>query len=289
MKTIIGTGLSGMVGSSILALLGDAYTFENMSLETGVDITDVLQVQKIISQSKAEWVIHLAAMTNVDQAEKEAHLKEESLTWKVNVGATGHLVDACRTYNKRLLYISTDFVFAGGAQIYTEDDEPQPIGWYATTKYEGEKRIHELGDRGLIVRLSFPYGSEDGPKKDFVGRIRELFEQQTTVLSPTDQIITPTYLPDIVSAIELLITSQATGVYHVVGSQSVSSYEASCIIADAFGYNRSLIKEISSEEFYKGRAPRATKLRISNKKLVSLGLTPLTFAQGITRLKAKEK
>ena len=37
---IIGTGLSGLVGSRIIELLGDKYEFVDFSLDTGVSILD---------------------------------------------------------------------------------------------------------------------------------------------------------------------------------------------------------------------------------------------------------
>jgi dTDP-4-dehydrorhamnose reductase len=285
--TLLGTGLSGMVGSYIVQQLSAFYTFENLSLEVGIDITDKDQVFSYVSKSKAPWVLHFAAITDVDKAEEEALLKEESLSWKVNVGATSLLVEACKKYQKRMLYISTDFVFPGGDAVFTELDSPHPIGWYATTKYEGEKVVSTLGNQALIVRLSFPYGQDMGNKKDFVGKMRERFEQGLSITAPSDQIFTPTHMDDIAEGIRLLLEHNVSGVYHLVGGSFVSSLDAARLIAQTFGYDTSLIKPTTASDFYKDRAPRATKLMISNQKIRALGLSPLSFQEGITRLKAK--
>lgn len=286
-KTLLGTGLSGMVGSYIVQQLSSDYAFENLSLEVGIDITKKDQVFSYVSKSKAPWVLHFAAITDVDKAEEEAVLKEESLSWKVNVEATSYLTQACEIYGKRLLYISTDFVFPGGDAVFTELDMPHPIGWYATTKYEGEKVVSLLGNQALIVRLSFPYGKDMGSKKDFVGKMRERFEQGLPITVPSDQIFTPTYMEDIAQGIHLLLEHNASGVYHLVGGSAVSSLEAARLIAQTFGYDTSLITPTTAGDFYKNRAPRATKLMISNQKIRALGLSPLSFQEGITRLKAE--
>lgn len=281
----MGTGLSGMVGSYIVESLSDAYDFENLSLETGIDITKPEVVDSYFSQSQAPWVLHLAAITDVDHAEQEKDLGEKSTAWIVNVGATETIVAACKKYHKKLLYVSTDFVFHGGDAVYTEEDTPDPIGWYATTKYEGEKRVQTLGDQGLIVRISFPYGSNTGPKKDFVGKLRERFENKLPVTAPVDQLFVPTYLGDIARGIRLLVRNNQSGIFHVVGSTYLSSFDAAELIAERFGYTEASIVETTAQEFYQGRALRAFQLQISNDKIQKLGLKPCSFIQGLSKLK----
>jgi dTDP-4-dehydrorhamnose reductase len=89
---ILGTGLSGLVGGRIVELLQDRYEFENLSLETGVDITKPGVVDEYIAKSEAPWVWHFAARTDVDGIEAEKSQGEHSLTWTVNVKATEHVM-----------------------------------------------------------------------------------------------------------------------------------------------------------------------------------------------------
>ena len=70
-KVIIGTGLTGLVGSRVVELNQDTYTFENLDLATGVDITKADQVRGAIGESKADTVVHFAAFTNVSEAFKQ--------------------------------------------------------------------------------------------------------------------------------------------------------------------------------------------------------------------------
>jgi dTDP-4-dehydrorhamnose reductase len=278
---ILGTGLSGMVGSYVVKKLTPEYEFENLSLETGVDITKPEVVDQYLRESPAPWVLHFAAITDVDAAEKEKDRGNQSKTWSVNVQATESLVQACTRYNKKLLYISTDFVFHGGDKQYTESDIPDPIGWYATTKYEGEKRVQTLGESGVIVRISFPYGPVEGPKKDFVGKLRERFEQKEPITAPIDQIFVPTCIDDIATGISLILRSNVSGIYHVVGSECLSSYNAALTIADVFEYDKSLVHQTTAQQFYAGRAPRAFQLRVSNDRIRKLGLVPHSFRDGL--------
>ena len=112
---IIGTGLSGLVGSRVMNLLTPEFRFENLSLETGVDITQKDVVMDKISSSDASWIFHFAAITDLDAAEKERSLGESGNTWRVNVEGTRNIVEAARKFKKRVLYLSTDFVFDGNS------------------------------------------------------------------------------------------------------------------------------------------------------------------------------
>jgi dTDP-4-dehydrorhamnose reductase len=281
---LLGTGLSGMVGTFIVEKLKNTHEFENLSLETGVDITKPEIVDSYFSKSDASWVLHFAAKTDVDGAEKEKNLGVKSPTWIVNVGATESIVASCKKYNKKMLYISTDFVFHGGEKVYTEDDQPDPIGWYATTKYEGEKRVATLGDQGLIVRISFPYGASIGPKQDFVTKIIDRLKNKQPVQAPIDQVFVPTYLGDIADGIGILLQKNTFGIYHVVGSSCLSSFDAAIVIARVYGYNEALVQKTTAAEFYQGRALRAFQLRIGNAKIQKLGLKPYTFIEGVEKI-----
>ncbi len=284
---ILGTGLSGLVGSRVVELLKDSYIFTNLSLETGVDITKKDIVDSYIQASDAPWVFHFAAKTDVDGAETERSLGKDSSTWIVNVSATEYIVDACRKTGKNLLYVSTDFVFDGTKDFYTEEDVPNPQGWYATTKYEGEKRVQTLGEHGLIIRLAFPYRAHFTGKKDFVNSIRDKLVSGQELLSPTDQIFTPTLIDDIAVAIDTLVKRNANGVVHVVGSQSLSPYEAAQKIAEVFGLNSGLIKPTTFQIYYQGRAPRPFHAVLKNDKITKFGVHMSTFDEGLAKIKAQ--
>src|SRR3990167_2808400 len=111
-QKVLGTGLSGMVGSRVVELLS-SYDFEDLSLATGVDITQAEQVKSKVSNSSADWIVHFAAKTDVDGCEGEKGKGVNSDAWKINVEGTRNLISEAEKYKKKVLYISTDFVFDG--------------------------------------------------------------------------------------------------------------------------------------------------------------------------------
>ena len=124
------TGMSGMIGDRFSELYGHKYDFTNLDLTQDVDITDKKSVDKMIKETEAEQILHLAAFTDVNAANKQKGDKKGS-AYMVNVVGTQNIVDAAKKYNKYLIHISTDFVFGGDRnKPYNEDNQPDPIEWY---------------------------------------------------------------------------------------------------------------------------------------------------------------
>lgn len=286
---LLGTGLSGLVGSRIVSLLPQ-HTFTNFSLENGIDITNSASITpRITHDTDSPWVLHLAAYTNVQQAEADARAGEDSMAWKVNVAATQTLVDACKASGKRLLYVDTDYAFDGTKNTYSEDDVPHPLGWYAKTKSEGAKRVLALGDHGLVIRISNPYRANPVGKKDFVHKMLERLISGGDIAAPDDQLFVPTFIDDIVAAVDVLMSRSANGIYHVVGSQALSPYAAAGIVAKIYGIDDSLVKPTTFASYFAGKAPIPQKAVLTNDKIRSLGVTMRGFSDGVLEMKRQEE
>lgn len=278
---ILGTGLSGLVGSRIVELLSPRYDFDS-SVE---NITDKNLIQDRILKSDAPIVLHLAAKTDVDGCEKDKVLGKEGEAWKINVTGTKNIADACSQSNKKLIYISTDFVFDGEKGDYEEEDVASPVNWYGKTKYEGEAAIQDLTQNFIIARISYPYRSEFEMKKDFARALIEKLKTGQSLTMVTDHIMNPTFIDDIAYAIDSLIQKNEKGIFHVVGSQSLSPYEAGLFICKVFSLDNSKITKTTRGEFFKGRAPRGFNLSLKNDKIKRLGITMRTFEEGLKEIK----
>ena len=286
---IIGTGLSGLVGSRITKLLSSRFTFTDLSRETGVDLLDFPEVKKRIIASSAPWVFHFAAFTDVQGAEAEKDKGKESVSWKVNVLATENIVSLCKETGKRLLYISTDYVFDGIKDTYDEDDAPNPISWYGQTKYEGEKLVHTLGKQSLIVRIANPYRSNPVGKMDFVHKMRERLDAGLGIQAPSDQIFCPTFIDDLASSLETLVSADAFGIYHVVSLGGITPYEAAKAIALEFGFKDASLTPVSYEEYFSGKAHPPKQALLKHAKIDSSGVRLHSFEQGLHEVKQQER
>ena len=286
---VIGIGLNGLVGSRIAELLEDKIEFIPLGRSTGLDITNPQSLEVFHDYPNADFVLNLAAKADVDGCEKDKDQKESGEAWKMNVQGAENVANASLSFGKKLIYISTDFVFDGEkaeGESYTEEDAPNPINWYANTKYEGEKRVTESGVDHIILRLAYPFRSSFEPKKDFVKVIKERLEQRLETKIVTDQIFCPTFLDDFALAFEKLAEEDASGIYHTVG-ESISSLDAAMLISDVFGLDKSLIIKTTREEFFKDRAPRPFNLSLSNDKIRELGVKMRGFEESLQSIKSQ--
>ena len=86
-------------------------------------MTDERSVRRALERYTPHVVVHAAAYTDVKGAERE-----RERCWRTNVGGTRALVRALG--NRRLVHISTDYVFYGDVGGYKEDDPVGPVRNY---------------------------------------------------------------------------------------------------------------------------------------------------------------
>lgn len=301
------TGTTGLIGTRFVELLNDTFEITQLTISNGVDITDKDSFAEKLKTDLPDFIVHLAAKTDVDgcetdKAEDMHKLKnEESLVgdildfsrlnsnnWNgqssafaINVFGTKNIAEIAAEMNIPLLYVSTDFVFFGDQEYYDEESSPKPVNWYGMTKYWGEEIVRSKNSKNIIVRLSFPYGYKSQVKKDFVWMLVGLLEKGEKLSLVNDQIVTPTFIDDAVLGIKFLIEKKESGIFHVTGDSFESPYDAGVLVAKSFGYDSNNFNKISNEEYYKGRARRPFHVRMKNDKLAKLGFNTKTFQEGL--------
>lgn len=254
---IAATGLEGLVGSRLHDLLNNKFEFISIR-KNQMDITNEKHVDEIIAKINFDIFIHLAAYTNADLAEIE-----RETAWTLNVKGTQNVYQAVKKQNKKFIYISTDHVFDGVNPPFFEDSPTNPLNYYGMTKHEGEKIV---SPHAMIVRISYPYRANFAQKKDFVRSIIDLLKQKKSIKGVVDQYITPTFIDDIAYAFKYLFENFASAIYHIVGSESLSAYEAIMKICDVFALDKNLVGQTTHDDFYKGKATRPKNDIIKSKK-----------------------
>lgn len=283
---ILGTGLSGLVGSRIVELLPD-FEFKDLSRKNGVDVSIKEQIFGAISNSSASTILHLAAFTRVDDAEKEKDLQEKSTVWKINVLGTKNVLEACEKFNKKIIYLSTDMVFPGDKELpykYSEDDQTGAANFYAKTKEEAEKLVEKATCPWVILRIAYPYRAKF-EKEEYVRVFKRLLNENKKITAVSDHYFTPTFIDNLSDVIKLIIKNDLTGKYHIGGSEVISPYEAAIKIAKVFNLNKNLIEKTTRDAFFKEKAPRAYNLSLNNDKIEKLGIRLSTFEEGLNKIK----
>jgi len=284
-KSILATGLSGLVGSRIVELLPQ-FQFTDISLDTGFDLLRPDSLRRAFADFTGDTIIHLAAFTDTNAAWLQRGDKN-SLCYRLNVEGTQNILDLCAEYHKYLIHISTDFVFDGTKQgSYTEQDSPNPLEWYGQTKYEAEKLVTASGLPSAIVRIAFPYRAIYDAKTDLVRKIIEKLKNGQTCNLFSDQITTPTFVDDIAHGLEYFIQHQPRGIFHLVASSSQSVYDMGRQVASVFAFDQNLIQPSLLADYLKtpDARPYAPNLALSNTKISDLGIRMSTLSQGLEQL-----
>lgn len=289
-SSILGTGLSGLVGSRIVELLTN-YQFQNISREAGVDITQKDQVFEAIGNSSADTILHLAAFTNVDEAEKEKNLREKSIAWKINVLGTKNVLEACERYGKKMIYFSTDMVFPGDKKLpnkYSEEEQTAAVGFYAKTKEEAEKFVEKASCQWTIIRIAYPYRASYA-RKEYVRVFKSLLETGKKIQAVNDHYFTPTFTDDIAHVVNLILKENLIGKLHATSSEIVTPYEAALKTAEVFNLNKALVEETTRDVYFKNKAPRACNLALNNDKIEKLGIEMTNLSEGLEKIKRQLK
>jgi len=144
MKFLV-TGSAGLVGNQVVKDLVEqgatVYSaYHDSKLELGIptqfDLNCLDRIENVLEKIKPDAIIHLAAITNVDQCEKE-----KDLAIKINAKATGIISKQAAKQKSFLVYVSTDYVFDGEKGMKKESDQTNPVDFYGKSKLEGEKAV----------------------------------------------------------------------------------------------------------------------------------------------------
>ena len=227
MKILV-TGAYGQLGSEIKDLsiqyTDDAFVFvdrEEMPLDNLTKVLEVLEAEN------PDLIVSGGAYTAVDRAESEADLVDI-----INHQAVSKMSKWAKDNNKRLIHISTDYVFQGNSSEPLKEDEPtDPINVYGLTKERGEKAITESEADAIIIRTAWVYSSYGA---NFVKTMIRLMTERDEISVIADQIGSPTYARDLAQAILVIAHSDqwTKGIYHFSNEGEISWYDFAVAIRE---------------------------------------------------------
>ena len=228
-----------------------------------LDITDGAAVNKLMNEVKPDVVLHTAAMTQVDECELN-----KIDCWNTNVTATRFLIDSAKETKSRIIFISTDFVFDGLHGPYKEEDEPNPVNYYGSTKLAAEKAVIQSGLDWAIVRTVLVVGNtEDGQRQNILTWVKEKLEKGETIKVVDDQVRTPTYVEDLADGIILILEKKSKGIFHIAGKDTLTPYQIARQTAEFLKLNSKLIEKSDASNFTQAALrPPTTGFKIDKAK-----------------------
>ena len=260
------TGSAGLIGNQLVNDLSKSHDviscYNNSKPEFGIPMNMDLQnhemISNILREAKPDVVIHLGAMTNVDLCEDK-----QLLASKINTKATQIISEECSKLNSFLIYVSTDYVFDGKSGKYKEDDVTNPIGFYGKSKLDGEYAVQKFSSNWCIARTSTPFGYHSS-KKSFPVWLIENLQNDKSVKILTDQITSPTYVPNLSSMLMEISQKKIEGIIHVSGATKISRFDFASLIVEKLNLDKNLLKPIKMDEInFKAQRPKDSSLDVS--------------------------
>jgi dTDP-4-dehydrorhamnose reductase len=275
---ILITGASGLLGLNLALETAHRHTVFGIvnrnALKT--DAFRVIQadllapgaVERLLDQAQPEWVIHCAALANLEACEADP-LRAQQLNTDLPRTLASHVARS----GARLLHVSTDAVFDGLRGNYTEEDLPAPASVYSRTKLAGERAVAEVDPTAIIARVVF-YGWSLDSRRSLAEFFFNNLSQGITVKGFTDVFFCPLLVNDLVDILVRMLEMKLGGLFHVVSSESLSKYEFGLRLAKRFGLDGSLIEPISVEQAGL-KATRSPNLTLRSEKLARVLGQPL--------------
>ena len=247
---------------------------------TAADFTNRDAVKKVIMDFCPDVIINASAYTNVDRSETE-----RDLAWKINVKGVEYIAETAATIDAHVIHVSTDYVFDGSNGPYAETEKPNPINYYGRSKLAGENALIISSAQYTIIRTNVLYGIIPNGRLDFVRWVVESNKKGEQIRIVTDQYNNPTFIDDIVIAMNTIIEQKKYGLYNIAGIEVLSRYDFTLRIADVFNLDRSLITTITTPELNQpARRPLKGGLIIL-KAQTELGYSPINLDESLELMK----
>lgn len=269
---VVVTGAEGQLGKDVVKVFEQAGHELLPTDRNTLDITDQEMCLMVVRQFQPDIVIHCAAYTAVDQAEKDV-----DMAYAVNATGTRNMVLAAEQVKAKFCYISTDYVFDGTSDTpYQEYDNTNPQGIYGKSKRAGEQLVQSLSSSFFIVRTSWVYGQYG---HNFVKTMLRLGEEKSVLQVVNDQKGSPTYTVDLAAFLLELVATQKFGIYHASNLGECTWYEfAQAIFAEAADIRGKgftvKVEPCSTEEFPRS-APRPSNSVMDHLSIRTNGLQDL--------------
>jgi len=226
-RPLVITGGTGTLGAAFARLCDVRGLPYHVVTRREVELTDAAAVEAAVARLRPWAVVHCAGWVRVDEAEAD-----ESACARVNADAPASLAAACARHGARLVAFSSDLVFDGvrRAGPYVESDAVAPLGAYGRSKAAMETRVLDTLPEALVVRTSAFFGPWDAHK--FVTCALRALAAGEPFEAADDQIVSPTYVVDLVHATLDLLIDGEQGIWHLANRGAVSWAELARLAAE---------------------------------------------------------
>lgn len=180
-----------------------------------VDVRDRAAVAALVAEVRPHAVVHTA------------YRKDGPDARDVIVAGAAYVAEASAAAGARLVHLSSDIVFGGGAgRPYREDDTPDPVLAYGAQKAEAERAVIAADPGAVLVRTSLIVGGAAHPDAP-----PDRMARDPDVTHFSDELRCPILVDDLAAALVELCDLEVSGPLHVAGADGVSRAELAALLA----------------------------------------------------------
>ena len=269
-------GAAGLLGKALMRDWKDD-DVTGLDIQDG-DLRDPAQVDRMVKQTRPDWIVLSAAYTDVDGCESN-----RELAFAVNCTAAVNVARAAKEHKSQLLFLSTDYVFDGrNATPYEVDHPRSPRSVYGQSKAEAELALLQVLPDCCITRTAWMFGVGG---KSFPDTILKLAATRGELDVVNDQRGSPTYAPDLARAIQQLCRATARGIVHATNSGECTWFEFAQAIVAGAGLP-TVIRPTTSDKFVRP-AERPKYSVLSPRRLHEYGIQMPTWQDALRRYLAE--
>ena len=204
-----------------------------------VDIGNYEKLKYIFNSFKPDVVVHTASISTPHKADS----LPAKIVFETNVRATENIAKLCEQHNSKLIYTSTDLVYAGYRGSYLKEDAKLiPISLYAETKLMGEEKIKSTFKNYIILRTALMFGFGLNGATCFFHQMFDRLKAGLAVKVFYDQYRSPLSVLEAVRIIRFLCESDIKSeIINFAGAERLSRYDFAVKVCSLAGFNQSLL------------------------------------------------
>ena len=216
-----------------------------------LDIADSTSVNRAFRQVQPNYVLLLAAMSDIDRCEAAPEQ-----AFATNARGAEHVANACARAKARLLFTSTAAVFDGKKHGYSEEDEVSPLSVYGNSKARAENAVRSLLPSAIVLRFALVLGFAGKIATNaMLDSVMQKWKAGQPVSFPTRETRNPVDADSLGKImIGMLANDHISGLYHVGATDGISRFELGKRLAARAGVSSDLVRPLDAAA--PGRAPR---------------------------------
>lgn len=184
-----------------------------------LNFNDIIKTKKLILDINPDYIINLAAITDVELCESN-----KKLAYSINAKLPFILSKITNKLNCKLLHISTDQLFRDKKVNFSENSKVSPLNYYGKTKYMGERQIIKHCKNYLIIRTNF-FGYGTKYKISYSEFILDTLKKEKKIFLNNNIYFSPVYICNLIKISDFLLKNNIKGLFNISADDTMSKYK----------------------------------------------------------------